>query len=224
MGTLLGLIQLVAGTAGYHIVTVLNKITDESLQIQKLRTPLHQCNIVYPKGGLHGRVFVEVIQHDIGNGISLQINDNAHTVTIRLIVHVRYAFNLLIVDQVGYFNDELGLIHQIRNLRNNYFFSSVTVGLNVGLRAHNYTPSARFITVSNTLVAVDVSACRKVRRLNDVHQGVYTYVVVINVGNDGIDRIHQVVWRHIGGHTYCNTRSSVDQQKRNAGGQHGRFL
>ena len=44
-----------------------------------------QCDHIDAEDALHGRLFVEVIEHDLANFARLQLDNNAHTVFVRLI-------------------------------------------------------------------------------------------------------------------------------------------
>ncbi len=78
------------------------------------------------------------------------------------------------------------------------------------------------------IASEDQAACREIRPLNKFHQVQHIHIIqtlpVVQHVNQRVAHLPQVVRRDAGGHTHCNPRRAVDQQIRDGGGQHGRFL
>ncbi|MNL53048.1 hypothetical protein D3C87_1762650 [compost metagenome] len=92
---------------------------------------------VNPKCGLHSRMLVQVIEHHIRIYISAQLDNNTHSVTIRLISEICYSFNPLLTNELGNFLNQPCLVNLVRNLmHNNSCF--VVVLLNGCISTHSY--------------------------------------------------------------------------------------
>ena len=154
VGTLLGFLQVVLGTTDSHVVTMLNEVLDTLLEVQQTGTTLDQCDIVDRERALQGSHLEQLVEQHISIGIALAVNDDTHTLTTRLIVHVGHALNLVFVGEVSDIFHEVGLVDTIRNLRN----YNLVVGLgrlNLGLGAHNDTATTSLIGVAHALQTIE---------------------------------------------------------------------
>ena len=68
---------------------------------QQLRSLINNGQQNHPKRVLHGGHLVELVEDDIGNDILFQLNDNPHSLAIRLVAQIGNALNALLVDEVG---------------------------------------------------------------------------------------------------------------------------
>ena len=62
-------------------------------------------------------VLVEVVQHDVGNRIALQLDDDANAFAVGLVPDIRDAFDLLVAHQIGDLLDQDLLVDLIGDLR-----------------------------------------------------------------------------------------------------------
>ena len=69
-----------------------------------------------------------------------------------------------------------------------------------------------------------ISSCWKIGSFHIVHQLLYLDIVVLDVCDASINNLWKVVRRHIGCHTYSNTRCTVYQKVWNTGRHNGRLL
>ena len=93
-----------------------------------------------------------------------------------------------------------------------------------GLCPHHDTSASGFVGIAHPTYTIYISSRREVGRLDVLHQAVHINIVVVNVSHTGINHFAQVVGRHVGSHTYGDTRCSVHQQVRDTGRHDRRFL
>ena len=80
--TLLCLVQVKLSTAAYNINLVINVVTKNLAKRKGTRNTVNQCQVNDAKVGLELSFLVQVIQNNLWNSITLEIQDDAHTLTI----------------------------------------------------------------------------------------------------------------------------------------------
>ncbi len=88
-----------------------------SLQVHQLRPAGIQRHHVGAEIGLQRREPVELVQHDIGHGVALQLDHDAHTVAVGFVAQIGDAVDLLLAHQFGDALDHGGLVHLVGNFR-----------------------------------------------------------------------------------------------------------
>ena len=56
------------------------------------------------------------------------------------------------------------------------------------------------------------------------HQAIDIYIWIVDIGHTAINNFAQIVCRHVCGHTYCDTRGTINQKRRDASRQDRRFI
>ena len=103
-------------TAHHHVVAVIDEMLDQIAHRQHLGTAVHQRDIVHCKRSLQRRILEKRVQHDAGDGVVFENDDDAKAVAVRFVVDVGDALDLLLVDHVGDLLDHLGLVDHVGNL------------------------------------------------------------------------------------------------------------
>ena len=221
--TFFGLAQVVTCTADYHFVTVFHEIFDQLLQVEQTWTAMNQSHVVHTERSLKHGHLVKLVEHHAGVGITLDVDDDTHTFAVGFVVHIRNAFDFLVVRQISDALDQLSLVHPVRNL-GHYNLIVCRMRFDFGLGTHYHTSASGFVGIAHTADTINISSGREIRCLDVLHQAVYVDFIVIDVCHASVNDFTQVVCRHIGSHTYGDTRSTVHQQVRDAGRHDGRFL
>ena len=78
MGPLLLLAQPVLGPPEDDLHLVPHVVADDLVQPQGARHPVDQCQNVDAERGLQGGVLVEVVQHHLGDRVTLERDHDAH--------------------------------------------------------------------------------------------------------------------------------------------------
>ncbi len=82
-----------------------------------LRAPAVEREHVHAEGRLQRGESVELIEHDIGDRVALQLDDHADAVAIALIAQIGDAFDTLFAHQLADLGDHRRLVHLIRHSR-----------------------------------------------------------------------------------------------------------
>ena len=93
--------QLVLRAPDDDLALVVDVRADDLAQRQRPRDAVDERDGVDPERRLHRRVLVELVQHDLGQRVALELDDEAHAVAVRLVPQVGDVRDLLVVDEVG---------------------------------------------------------------------------------------------------------------------------
>ena len=223
MGTLLGLALLVLGAANHHIVTVLHEVVDALLEIEQAGTTVYQSDAVHRKVALEGRHLEEFVEHHIGVGIALDVNHDAHTLAVGLVVDITDAYQFLLVYQSCNVLNQLSLVNSVRNFGHD---DGRVIGrlLNLGLGAHHHPALTGLVSFLHAAQTENISARGEVGRRHILHQSLDVNLGIVDISHRGVDDFGQVVSGNVGGHTDGDTARTVDQQVGNARRHHRGLL
>ena len=205
MGSGLCLVQFKLCPAHNNIVAVAHVIFYKLLEVKQSWSAVHKRDIVYRETALKRCILEQCVEHHICNRTHLELDYNAHTCTVTLIVHIRNALNLLVLNELCYLLNKLPLVYHVRDLGNNNCLAAALVNLYICLCPYNNSAPTGIKCIPYALEALDDTACREIRSLHMLHQLVCGNVIVVDIGNDGITNLIEVVGSHICSHTYSNT-------------------
>ena len=161
--TLLCLIQIKLSTTAYNINLVINVVTKNLTKRKGTRNTVNQGQVNDAKVGLKLSLLVQVIQNNLWNSITLEVQNNAHTLTVGLVAHVRDAFNFLLVDCLSNLLLEKTLVNLVRNLGNNKALATALDLLNVDFCADRNRTTASLVGILDALSTHDDAACWEIR-------------------------------------------------------------
>ena len=84
-----GRVEVVLGPPDDDLVPVLDVVLEQLLQVHDLGGALHERQHDHAEGGLHGGVLVELVQHDVGDRVALELDDDPHALLVGLVVDRR---------------------------------------------------------------------------------------------------------------------------------------
>ena len=87
-----------------------------SLQGQHLRPAAVQRDHVGAEARLHRGEAPELVEHDVGDRVALQLDDDAHAVAVGFVAQVGDALDALLAHQLGDLLDQRRLVDLIGNL------------------------------------------------------------------------------------------------------------
>ena len=169
-------------------------------------------------------MLVQPVQYDLGNRVSLELDDDPKTVSIRLVAEVPDVDELLVAHELGDLLDHPRLVHHERNLGDDDPLTRPVNLLDGRLRPHDHPSAPRAVSLFDPLPPAHISAGRKVRT---GHERLELFLWKIRVLDEGLRRGHdlaEVVRWDVRGHADGDTRATVDQEVRHAGGQDGGLL
>ena len=223
-----GLAQPVLGAPDDDVDLVLDPVPDERRQRQGAWHAVDKGEHVRPEGGLQLGVLVEVVEHDLGDGVAAQHDDQALSgAPRRLVADVGDALQTPVLDQLGDLRRERVGVDLVGQLGDDQADSPLQL-LDLDDRAHDDRAAAGAVGLLDAPAAHDERAGREVRAPDHPQQlleqllagGVGVLQVPLGARGD----LAQVVRRDLGGHADRDARRAVDQQVREPAGQHLRLL
>ena len=115
-----------------------------------------------------------------------------------------------LVDAIGYFADDNLVVLFAR--------------LNLGPGAHDDASSSGLVGVAHALHTINEGTRWEVGSWDVLHQSCHVDVGVVDVGYAAVDALTEVVGWDVRGHTYGDTRGTIDEQVGEQRGQHAGFL
>ena len=210
MCTFLCLLKVELGTTYCNVMTMLYKVLNTFLKSKQAWTAIDQCNAVDRERRLHGCHLVELVKDNIGVGIALYIYNNAHTLTSRLVVYIRYAGNLAFLNKVGNASNKVGLVYTIRYL--GYYNLVVRIAaLDFALGTHHNASATSLISLFNSSQTIYICTGREIRSLDVLHKFIGIDVWIVDIGTASVYYLTKVVCRNVGSHTYGNTITAINQ-------------
>ncbi len=159
----LGLAQAVARAALDDLELVLDPVPDEAVQRQGPRHAVDQRQHVGAEVVLQLGVLVEVVQHDLGDRVALEHDDEALARTAgALVTDVRDAADLPVLDQLGDLQRQVVRVHLVGQL-GHHEAGAVLDLLDRHDRPHRDRPTAGPVGVLDAAPAHDQRAGREVR-------------------------------------------------------------
>ena len=167
--------ELVLGAADDHLALVGDVVVDHRAQVQRARHVVDERDHVDAERGLHRRVLVELVEHDLRDRVALELDHQAHAALVGLVAQVGDLGDLLVVDEVGDLLDQAAvaaLLDHERQLGDDDRLLALRERLDVRARLHAHAPAAGLVGVADALAAEDDPAGREVRALDVRHQPV----------------------------------------------------
>ena len=159
---------------------------------------------------------VELVEDDVGFGVALQFDDDAHPVAVALVAQLGNAFDQLFADGLGDALDQLRLVDLIGHLGKDDRLAVLADLLDVRFGAQDYGTPAGLVGGMRAGAAHDDPAGRKIRRRHVFHQLFDGDGAVVEIGAAGVDDLAQIVRRDVGRHADRDPLGAVDQQVREA--------
>ena len=221
MATLARLAQLVDRAARDDLAPVAEERFDQVLERQQLGLPVLQRHHVDAEHGLHRRLRIEIVEHDVGDFAALQLDDDAHSVLVGLVTQFRDALDQLPAHQVGDTLEQARLVDLVGQLGDDdCLIAAVVDVLDVRARAHQDAAAAGGVGAIDFPRPVDDARGREIRTGDQGHQFRDTDRRVVDQRDAGIHDFGQVVGRNVGRHADGDAGRAVDQQVGHAGRQH----
>ena len=209
---LLGLAQAVGRAALDDVELVVDPVPDERVDRQGARHAVDEGEHVRAEVGLQLGVLEEVVEHDLGDGIPLEHDDEALAGAARgLVADVGDAGEAAVLDVLGDLLGEAVGVDLVGQLGDDEALPVVDL-LDLDDRAHDDRAAAGAVGVVDAAGAHDQRAGREVRPLDLAHDGVeHLLARGLGVREHPLGRrgdLAQVVRRDLGRHADRDARSS----------------
>ena len=228
VGPLLGLAQVIFGAADDDLLLIGDILVQNVPQGQdaglELAVHLHQGQHIDGEGGLKLGLGEQAVEHHLGVSVTLELDDDAHAVPVRLVPDVGDALQPLVLHLVGHVLDELALVHLIGDLGDDDAGAVLAELLKLVPGADHQAATAGGIGGPDAAAAHDDPLSGEVGALHVLHQVGQGTLRVVQHTDGGIDDLPQVVGGDVGGHAHGDAGRAVYQQVGEAGGQHPGLL
>src|SRR5207248_3651655 len=193
-------LEFVPRPTGDDVATMIDVVLEQGLEVENHWAAVHQRQRDHPEGGLQGGVLVEIVEHGQRAGILLQLDHDAHALTVGLVVQVRDTVQFSLADQLRDARDERRLIDHVRDLGNDDPLAAVLRLFKGVAGAHDQPTVTGAVGGGNPLATDDDPAGRKVRSLDQLHQILGGGIRMVDEVNLGVADLGKVVRGNVGRH------------------------
>ena len=198
---------------------------DERLQVEQAGLAVDQRHHVHPEGVLHLRFFVQIVQDHFGHLAAFQLDHDAHARLVGLVADLGDAFETLLADQLADADQQLGLVHLIRQFVDDDRLADALLHvLEVGARPDHHAAAAGAIALADAVHAVDDPGGREVRRLDDVDDLVERGLGFVEDAQARVDDVRKIVRRNVGRHSDGDAGRTIDEEVRELRREDERFF
>ena len=203
-------------------------VADHLVETQGARHAVDDGQHVGAETGLQLAVLVEVVQHDLGDGVATQGDDDAHAVAIGgLILDSTDALEFSLVDLFGDRRDQVVGVDLVRQLGDDEGGGALVL-LDVDDASHTDAAAACRVGIADALAADNQCGRGEVGPLDGFHarreHGFLVGLGILQSPKDRVGNLIEVVRRDVGGHTDRDTARPVDQQVGDTCGQNRRLV
>src|SRR5215212_566717 len=215
----LGPLKLVARPAGDYLELVGDVVLEDLPVRERTGYAVHKRHQVHAEALLHLGVLVEVVQHDLGHRLALELDDDAHTVAVGLVSQVGDVGELAVLDQLGDLLQEVALVHLVRDLGDHDLGPVPLYLLGVGPRLHPHRTASSLNGISDTAQPDDHAPCREVRPLDVLRDLGVGEVRIVDECHRRIHDLAEVVGRDLGRHPDRDAVGAIYEQVGESGRQ-----
>ena len=137
MGAVARLAEQMLGAPGDHLLAEGDEQGEQVLQVHHQRTAAVERHHVGAEGRLQRRVAVELVEHDVGHGVALELDHDAIALAVELVAQRGDAVDLLLPPQLADALDHGGLVHLVGDLADDDRLAVAAQGLDLHLAAHD---------------------------------------------------------------------------------------
>ncbi len=146
MGAVARLAEQVFGAAGDHLLAEGNEGREQVLQVHDLRAAAAiERHHVGAEARLQRRVAVELIEHDVRHGVTLDLDHDPVALAVGFVPQRRDALDLLVSPKLADAFDHRRLVHLVGNLGDDDRLAVAAQRLDLDLAAHHDRAAAQVI-------------------------------------------------------------------------------
>ena len=224
VGLLLGARQVEARPPRDDLAAEADERLEHLLQVDDLRPPVHQCQHDDPERRLHLRMLVELVHHDLRDLAAGELEHHADALTARLVADLGEPLDLLLPGELRDLLDQARLVHLVRQLGDDDRLAAAAHRLGVRLRAERDRAAAGRVGLRDPGGAVDGAPRREIRALDRLHQVGDRRRRLVDEHDERVHDLGEIVRRDVRGHSDRDARRAVDDEVRDARGEHRGLL
>ena len=166
----LGLGQLVAGAARDDVDLVLDVVVKDFLERKHARRIVDQRQHIDAEARLQLRVFEQLVQHHLRDGVGLQVDDDVHrALAVGRVVDVADFRKLLVAHQLAQLLKQALAVHLVGDFLHHDAGAAVLLLDDLAFRADGDVAMARLVGVLDALLAHDEAARGEVGAGQELH-------------------------------------------------------
>ena len=221
------LAQLERRPPANHVASKVEDVSDDLQKWKHSRPVVDDREHVDAEARLERRVLVEVVEHDLTDFATLEIDDDAHSATVGLVAHLRDAFDAPVAHQLADFLEKPGLVDLIGDLSHHDRLAVLRhVFDDRPCSQLNRSPPGA-VGLLDALAAVQERRGGKIgpgdAREEPLGELVLRRLGIVEHEDHSVYNLAQIVRRNIGSHTHRDPRSAVHEQVGHRGGKHRRL-
>ena len=171
VGALFRFAQIETRAADDDLFAMLDEVMEQRREVHDLRLVVDDGQEDDAERGLHLRVAIQIVQHDLGDRIALQLDDDAHSFAVGFVAKIGDAFDALVVNQLGDFFEQALLVRHVRDFRHDDLFAfALLLRLDAGARANLNDSAAGVVRLVNPFNAENETGGREIGAGHYGHQ------------------------------------------------------
>ena len=195
------------------------------LQGKRARNAIDQSEHDNAPADLQLRVLVQFVEHNLGNSILLEFDDDIDGgISIGAVMDIGNLGQLLVANKFAELLHEISAIHLVRNLGDDDRLLAVFAFDDFMLRANRQIAAAGLVRIENALFAHDNATGRKIRTRQNGHEFLGRNIRVVEHHACGINGLAKVMGWNIRRHADSDTIRAIHKEVGKAGGKHRRLL
>ena len=108
--------EIELGAPDDDLLAVVDEVLQQLLEVEDLRLVVEHPEQNDAEGGLHLGELVEVVEHHLGDGVALELDDHPDAIAVGLVAEIGDALEALGLDQVGDLLDQPRLVDLVGQL------------------------------------------------------------------------------------------------------------
>ena len=170
MGAVARMVELELGAPRDDLGAEADERLEQLLEGHQLRPAAVERQRVDAEDGLQRREAIELVQHDVGHGVALQLDHQAHAVAVALVAHLGDALDLLVAHHLGDALVQARLVLLVGDLGDDDRLAAAADLLDPRLGAHDQRAAAELVGGADAVAAEDDGAGREVRARHVLHE------------------------------------------------------
>ena len=223
MGTVARMVELEAGAPCEHFGAEADEGLEQLLEAHQLRAAAVERQGVDAETRLQRREAVELVEHHVGHGVALQVDDQPHAIPVAFVADLGDALDLLVAHHLGDALVQPGLVLLVWNLGDDDRLAAAGFLLDVGLGPHHHRAAAELESGPDAVAAEDDAAGREIRTRHVFHELRHGQLGIGDQRQAGFDQLAEIVRRDVGRHAHRDAAGAVGQQVRIGRRQHRRL-
>jgi len=194
------LVKLKLGATNDDLMAKVDVLLKGCLKANYPGLPVNEGQHVDEEGRLHRRMLKKVVEHLLWLGISSQLDNDAHPLSVRFIAQFSDAFNPSFLDQIGDPLHQRCLVYLVGELGDHYLEASLGYLHDISPSPEQDPASSRRVGIIDSLQTIDNSCRGEIWSRDEIGELIHSGFWVINEMGDGMAYFTQIVRWNVSRH------------------------